>query len=654
MKRFLFFIKFLEIRLRFVAILVVTALVVGYWDNIQNYYERWQRNRAAQTQTSPGHEHAASAPATAAESQYEYTCAMHPFVVREQPGKCPICGMDLIKRKKGTQANLPEGTLARVQISPERVMQAGIQVEPIGYRLLSRTVRSYGVVELDETRMAKIVARFPGRVEDLMVNAVGMNVKKDEPLARIYSPKFLAATQEYLQAMTSERKLTGDAQATADEKQRAAQLTSYARQRLLLAGFTGDQLDAIGQARKANENVTLHSPLAGTVLEKNVLQGETVEEGTALYTIADLSTLWVQALVIESDLGAVKLGMPVEVSTVSYPGKIFYGTVNFIYPTLNTDSRSVKVRVVVDNREGQLKPGMYATAVMRSPIGEYGEVGAKEQGQGAAGAKAVKTAKGALVAKAKDAKMKGATAPTKLPTETQAEADRYLATLAPGAEYYMCSMHAEVVSDKPGDCPKCGMHLVKETKKAEPKQAETQVASAGLAAMGGSSGERFVEGYTCPMHPDELSPVGGICKLCGCGMKLKKWRVERVLAVPESAVIDTGTRQVVYVESQPGVYDARAVTLGPRAGLYYPVLDGLTLGQRIASRGSFLIDAEARLNPANAGAGSGSAHQHGGGEGSKAEGGAQGNDGNAGPAPRATPAPGGDQNSAGGMAGMKM
>ena len=102
------------------------------------------------------------------------------------------------------------------------------------------------------------------------------------------------------------------------------------------------------------------------------------------------------------------------------------------------------------------------------------------------------------------------------------------------------------------------------------------------------------------MHPDELSDKPGICTTCNCGMKMVHWRVERVLSVPETAVIDTGEKKVVYVETAAGVYDARAVTLGARAGSYYPVIDGLTASQRIVTQGAFLIDAEARLNPATA------------------------------------------------------
>ncbi len=624
-RKILFFLKFLEIRLRFVLILLITALVVGYWDNIQNYYERWQRNRA----TPAGHAHEGET-AAQIQSEFEYTCAMHPFVVRDHPGKCPICGMDLIKRKKGAQVQLPEGTLARVQVSPERIMQAGVQIEPVAYRLLMRAVRTYGVIETDETRVAKIVARFPGRIDELMVNSVGLVVKKGEPLARIYSPKFLAATQEYLQAVKAERQANMDSQASADDKRRAGQLAEFARQRLLLAGFTTEQLNGIREQGKVSESVTLNSPLAGTVLEKNALPGQMVEEGSTLYTIADLSTVWVQALTIESDLSAVNVGMPVEVTSVSWPGEIFYGTVDFIYPTVDLQNRSVKVRVVVANPAGKLKPGMYVMAVMRSPVGRYGDadkvakdtkkdlpITEAKMAEMGAGEKTNAHAAMKMDSSAPDLS-KQPSKPVKLPTETQADADAFLARLAPGAEYYHCTMDPEVVSDKPGDCPKCGMHLAKANKERKPEPqghegpagqgqgrpaAGPPVGQLVAARADQPSTEQWAEGYSCEMHPDELSDKPGVCSICGCGMKLKKMRIERVPSIPESAVVDTGTRQIVYVESQPGVYDAREVKLGARAGAFYPVLSGLKLGDKIVARGSFLIDAEARLNPATAGVG---------------------------------------------------
>jgi len=333
--------------------------------------------------------------------------------------------------------------------------------------------------------------------------------------------------------------------------------------------------------------------------------------------------------------------MPVEVNSVAWPGEIFYGTVDFFFPEVDPQSRSLKVRVAIANADDKLRPGMYVNAVMRSPIGRYGSIEEMEIAEEAKSASATKVKlpttdhqhaaqflaglpDGAtyytcpmdpevMSDKAEDCPVcnmklverhKGeaslppdqpTAAPAALPTQTTGDAAAYLASLPDGSEYYMCPMDPEIVSDKPGTCPICNMNLEKRVK-SEPSL------NGAIDAVTGSY-DLWAQGFTCPMHLDTLSDTGGICEECGCGMQMSEWRIERVLSVPESAIIDTGNHRMIYVETSPGLFDAHSVTLGPRSGTYYPVLDGLTLGERIVSRGSFLIDAEARLNPTVSGLG---------------------------------------------------
>ncbi len=560
--KILFFIKFLEIRLRFVAILVITALLVGYWDHVENYYERWQRHRSGGSTTATS--------GSQASAKTEFFCPMHLFVVRDAMGKCPVCGMDLVPRKKGEKSELPAGVLSRIQVSPERIQQAGVKVEPVGYRLLVRSFRSYGEVQADETRLARVVARFPGRVEEMFVRATGQTIRQGDPLAGIYSPKFLAASEEYLQALNSQKRTNADSRASAEARDRAAELAAHARQRLAFAGFTDDQLNELASSREPRHTVTLYSPIAGTVIERSMLQGDMVEEGSNLFTVADLSTVWVQVRVLQSDLGMVKPGIPVTLTSTAYSGEQFFGTVDFVYPTVTEESRSGQVRVVVANKELRLKPGISMMAEFRIPMGKFEEGAAKKT----ASAKAPVTKETYYCPMHPEVQSDS-------PNDECAKCGGMKLVPKPTAnvETYYCPMHPEVVSDKPDQhCPKCNMKL-------EPKPRAPE------------GNERWAEGYTCPMHPDQFAEKAGLCPWCDCGMELKLYRVERQLAVPEASVIDTGKRQIVYLESTPGVYEAHEVTLGPRAGNTYPIVKGLQIGDRLVAQGAFLIDAESRLNP---------------------------------------------------------
>ena len=270
-----------------------------------------------------------------------------------------------------------------------------------------------------------------------------------------------------------------------------------------------------------------------------MLAGEVVEEGTVLYSMADLSQVWVQVLVPEHDSTGIESGMSVEVSSDARPGELFYGTVDFISPTVNPENRTVKIRVVVDNKRGELRPGTYVMANIRVPIG----------------AVSVATAE---------------------PSEGVRKQD------------FTCPMHPEVHSETAGDCPICGMRLV------------TSVKPEG----------KNVVGYGCPMHPDELSDSPGQCEVCGCGMEKRYVEREKVLAVAEDAVIDTGLKKIVYVESTPGLFQAREVVLGERVADKFPVISGLKEGERIAGHGAFLLDAEVRIRPAVSAIVEGESTQH--------------------------------------------
>jgi membrane fusion protein, copper/silver efflux system len=421
-----------------------------------------------------------------------------------------------------------------------------------------RIVKTYGLIEPDERLQTRVIARFPGRLDVLHVRSAGETVKQGQPLAEIYSPEFYAAANEYLIAWRGVQR-AGDA---GPEGERAKSLLGISRQRLRLAGFTDEQFKEIETTGKVGDHITLYAPASGTVVERGVVEGEMLTDGTPLFTIVDFSRVWIQAQVIESEVGAIKPGMPAEVTLVAWPGEIFRGEVDFIYPTLTPESRTLKVRVVVDSPQGRLKPGMYATVAFHAPLGRQ-----------------------------------------ELATAEEVETHRQQSAAEAGKPKFWCPMHHEVQSETMIDCPKCGMHLeeVPDDEWAEELEAGGVKSEISLSSDTLTSGTaHWSYGWSCAMHPEELEPKPGVCTTCGCGMKLEPYRIEGVLTVPEQGVIDTGARKIVYTEATPGIYDAREVVLGARVGEWYQVLQGLEAGQRIVARGSFLIDAEARLNPARA------------------------------------------------------
>jgi Cu(I)/Ag(I) efflux system membrane fusion protein len=510
-QKFRLVVKVVELRLRFIALMAITALVFAYWDTLWNRYEKWMRPAAERH---------------AAVSGNEFYCPMHPQVVQDEPGTCPICGMPLAKRKKGEKVTLPAGVTARVQLAPFRVAQAGIRTTEVAYTALTQTLTTVGYVAFDERRMANVVSKVPGksRVETLYVNVTGQDVEAGQPLAEIYSPELNQAIQELL---TASRIAESPAQPqTAVARSLMSDWREMVRasaEKLKRWGITPAQIDEILTKGQPDFKFTILSPVRGHVFKKNVLKGQEVPEGYAMFEIVDLQTVWVQAQVYEQQLGLVRVGQAVEATVDAFPSETFRGKVEFIQPHLDPSTRTVEVRYGLDNPGHRLMPGMFATVTLKTSIAD--------------------------------------TPPFRL----RVAADR----LSNGA-----SRPASLTADEQKTCP---------------------VTSAKLGSMGSPIGVD-VEGrkvWTC-------------CKECPPKLKaqparyLARWAPppqDAVLSVPESAVIDTGTRTVVYVESEPGVFEGREVVLGPRVGNRFPVLDGLALGEKVAASGAFLIDAESRIDP---------------------------------------------------------
>jgi Cu(I)/Ag(I) efflux system membrane fusion protein len=339
-------------RLRFIGILLVIGIVITQWDTLAAYYDKWTRP---------------AGDAAATESGVEYFCPMHPSVIRDNPrDKCPICFMPLSRRQKGSRQRvaLPAGVVNRVQLSPYRVVLAGVQTWRVDYLPLTKQIETVGYVEFNERGQRTVSARVNGRIDQLLVNETGRMVTAGEDLASLYSPDLYVAAQNLLGA-----KRSGDEQSV-----------MATRTRLQLLGIDDSQIDEILSSGRANTHLRIRSSISGHVIKKYVREGEYVQEGMPLYDVADLSTVWVQAQVYEDDMQLLPLGQdhdpgqpqgePIRVTatTRAYPGETFSGTLAFIYPHVDEQTRTVTVRFEVDNPQHKLRPGSTATVSLTVPL----------------------------------------------------------------------------------------------------------------------------------------------------------------------------------------------------------------------------------------------------------------------------------------------
>ncbi len=420
-----------------------------------------------------------------------WTCSMHPQVRADRPGRCPICGMALI----------PVSEIAGEQALLEA--RAGLAVEPIGYRELFKEIRTVGKLGYNERLVAYITARVSGRVDRVYADFTGISVKANDHLVDIYSPELYTAQAELLRAAAALKNVAGDS--------RFAQMNlEAARTKLRLLGILPEQIAEIEQTGREKTHLTIHAPIGGIVIEKNVREQQYVKEGDMLYRIAQFDPLWLYIDVFEYDLAWIQYGQAVDVTVEAFPGRSFPGTIVFIDPYLDDITRTVKVRVNLPNPDGLLKPAMYASAAIHARLGPDGTV---------------------------------------QPTGLEGK--------------YMCPMHPEAIGDGPGTCELCGMPL-------EPVQDPY-------------SGRRLSSMAPAVAAP---GPEG------------------KVLAIPRSAVLDTGRRRVAYRRRPDGAYELVELTLGPlaqgrddagRTAAYYPVLAGLAAGDQVVVQGGFLLDSQRQI-----------------------------------------------------------
>lgn len=252
-----------------------------------------------------------------------------------------------------------------LKISLAKVQKLGVRTESAALRTLTRPIRAVGTVEVDERRLTVVTTKFEGFIEALRVNQTGQLVKAGEPLMEIYSPDLLLAQQEYAVALKAVRSLEN---AAPEARESASSLAEGALTRLRNWDIGKAQITRLRDGGEPTRTLTLHAPAGGVVLEKRAVQGMRFMPGEMLYQIADLSTVWVIAEVFEQDLGQVRLGQKADVTFAALPGTVTTGKVTFIYPTLNAQTRTAKVRIEVPNPAGTLRPALYGAVQLAAPL----------------------------------------------------------------------------------------------------------------------------------------------------------------------------------------------------------------------------------------------------------------------------------------------
>jgi RND family efflux transporter MFP subunit len=357
--------------------------------------------------------------ATAA-SAARYYCPMHPTMISDRPGDCPVCYMRLVPMEEPEPAAPPadgadapgggkrviyrstmnpnevsdtpgldsmgmemvavevdEGApagapavpgLASVRIAAPKRQLIGVETSPVARARFRRSIRTVGRVTVDETRLQHVHTKVAGYVERLYTNATGEPVEQGQPMLEFYSPELLATQEEYLVALKARNRAAGGGQPALLEA--ADDLVRSARRRLELFDVPDEEVLQLQRSGQARRTLTFSAPISGVILRRNVTQGERVEAGTTLLELADLSRVWVMAAVYEYELPFVRQGQQATMTLSYLPGRTFEGRVSLVYPTLDPATRTVQVRLEFANPDGELKPDMYAEVELLADLGE--------------------------------------------------------------------------------------------------------------------------------------------------------------------------------------------------------------------------------------------------------------------------------------------
>ncbi|MHC4213463.1 MAG: efflux RND transporter periplasmic adaptor subunit, partial [Planctomycetota bacterium] len=291
------------------------------------FFLKWVITGPTQPPKESGHAHTEQAP----EKQQVWTCSMHPQIKLPKKGLCPICNMDLIPLAMDETEMATSMRQLTVSENAKKLMD--IEVAWVERKFVSAVVRMVGKVDYDETKLAYITAWIPGRLDRLYVDYTGVPVNKGDHMAYLYSPELISAQEELLQAIEAVKNIR-DTELNVMREMTESTL-SASREKLRLWGLTAEQIAEIERTGKVQDHMTIYAPTSGIVIHKNALEGMYVQTGTKIYTIADLTKVWIKLDAYESDLEWLRYGQVVEFTTVSYPGRVFKGMISFIDPILD-------------------------------------------------------------------------------------------------------------------------------------------------------------------------------------------------------------------------------------------------------------------------------------------------------------------------------
>lgn len=294
-----------------------------------------------------------------------WTCSMHPQVVQDHPGNCPICHMRLTPMRHSGDDDASHDGPAAIVIDPAVVQNMGVRTAEVTRGPLARSVRTVGVLEAPETGLHDISPKVAGWIDRLYANQEGMHIHEGDPLFDLYSPDLVVAQEELIAAVKALRVLGPTADASL--KRSCEALVESVRRKLRLLDMPDDVIDTIITKLEATHTVTFRSPASGAVIEKTIVEGSATQAGQKLMRVEDHRTLWLQLQVYEQQMPLVAVGDEVRATVDALPGKTLVGHVTFVHPHVDLTSRTVMARAELENPDGALKPGMYAAAEIIAP-----------------------------------------------------------------------------------------------------------------------------------------------------------------------------------------------------------------------------------------------------------------------------------------------